>query len=129
MKKRLIWLSVIFATLVALVVGCTQATPIPPTAIPEKATSPPEATSVPPTSTPEEATSSPEATPIPTEETVEETPQETDLEGKLIIFHAGSLTVPVDELAKAFQVDHPNVTFETEAAGSRTTTRKVSELD
>jgi molybdate/tungstate transport system substrate-binding protein len=50
------------------------------------------------------------------------------LEGKLIIFHAGSLTVPVDELTKAFQVKHPGVTFETEAAGSRTTARKVSEL-
>ncbi len=50
------------------------------------------------------------------------------LEGKLVIFHAGSLTVPVDELSKAFQEEHPNVTFETEAGGSRTTARKVSEL-
>jgi molybdate/tungstate transport system substrate-binding protein len=50
------------------------------------------------------------------------------LEGKLVIFHAGSLTVPVKELADAFQAQHPGVTFETEAAGSRTTARKVSEL-
>ncbi|MBU0704025.1 MAG: tungstate ABC transporter substrate-binding protein WtpA [Chloroflexi bacterium] len=50
------------------------------------------------------------------------------LEGKLIIFHAGSLTVPVEELTQAFQAQHPGVTFETEAAGSRTTARKVSEL-
>jgi molybdate/tungstate transport system substrate-binding protein len=50
------------------------------------------------------------------------------LEGKLVIFHAGSLTVPVDELAAAFQDRHPGVSFETEAAGSRTTARKVSEL-
>jgi molybdate/tungstate transport system substrate-binding protein len=55
-------------------------------------------------------------------------PEEPTLEGKLIIFHAGSLTVPVDELAKAFQAQYPDVTFETEAAGSRTTARKVSEL-
>ncbi|MFQ6100152.1 MAG: tungstate ABC transporter substrate-binding protein WtpA [Anaerolineae bacterium] len=52
----------------------------------------------------------------------------TEAEGKLIIFHAGSLTVPVDELTEAFQARHPGVTFETEAAGSRTTARKVSEL-
>ncbi len=52
----------------------------------------------------------------------------TGLEGKLIIFHAGSLTVPVAKLAASFQAQYPNVTFETEAAGSRTTARKVSEL-
>ena len=50
------------------------------------------------------------------------------LQGKLIIFHAGSLTVPMKELTTAFQAQHPGVTFETEAAGSRTTARKVSEL-
>ncbi len=107
MKRRLIWLSVIFATLLALVVGCARATPVPPTPTPEEATSPSEAT---PTST-------------------EETTQETALEGKIIIFHAGSLTVPVGKLSEAFQANRPNVTFETEAAGSRTTARKVGELD
>ncbi|MBS1249305.1 MAG: hypothetical protein MAG431_00881 [Chloroflexi bacterium] len=50
------------------------------------------------------------------------------LSGEVIIFHAGSLTVPVDELTTAFQEQHPGVTFQTEAAGSRTTARKVSEL-
>jgi molybdate/tungstate transport system substrate-binding protein len=53
---------------------------------------------------------------------------EPSFKGKLIILHAGSLTVPVRELAKAFQAKHPKVAFETEAAGSRTTARKVSEL-
>jgi molybdate/tungstate transport system substrate-binding protein len=53
---------------------------------------------------------------------------EFNLEGKLIIFHAGSLTVPVQKLTGAFQARHPDVTFETEAAGSQTTARKVSEL-
>ncbi|MGD2178968.1 MAG: tungstate ABC transporter substrate-binding protein WtpA, partial [Anaerolineae bacterium] len=53
---------------------------------------------------------------------------ESSLRGKLIILHAGSLTVPVRELTKLFQAKHPNVAFETEAAGSRTTARKVSEL-
>jgi len=58
------------------------------------------------------------------------TPSSTDptLQGKLVIFHAGSLTVPVDKLTKAFQASHPGVSFETEAAGSRTTCRKISEL-
>jgi len=50
------------------------------------------------------------------------------LEGKLIVFHAGSLTVPVKELTEAFRAQHPGVTFHTEAAGSRTTARKISEL-
>jgi molybdate/tungstate transport system substrate-binding protein len=53
---------------------------------------------------------------------------ESNFSGKLIILHAGSLTVPVRELSKAFQAKHPDVTFETEAAGSRSTARKVSEL-
>jgi molybdate/tungstate transport system substrate-binding protein len=50
------------------------------------------------------------------------------LEGKLVIFHAGSLTVPLDELTKAFQAKHPDVIFETEAGGSNATARKISEL-
>lgn len=50
------------------------------------------------------------------------------LDGKLIVFHAGSLTVPIKALTEVFQAKHPGVTFETEAAGSRTTARKVSEL-
>ena len=52
-----------------------------------------------------------------------------DLEGKLIIFHAGSLTVPMKELTEAFHAIHPGVTFETEASGSNVATRKISELD
>ena len=52
-----------------------------------------------------------------------------NLNGELIIFHAGSLTVPVDELASAFQELNPRVTINAEAAGSRTTARKVSELN
>lgn len=51
-----------------------------------------------------------------------------DLQGELTIFHAGSLSVPVERLTEAFQEDHPVVRFRTEAAGSRTTARKVSEL-
>jgi len=54
--------------------------------------------------------------------------EESGLSGELIIFHAGSLTVPVDELTQAFQAKYSSVTFLTEGAGSRTTARKVSEL-
>ncbi|MFP3880275.1 MAG: tungstate ABC transporter substrate-binding protein WtpA [Dehalococcoidia bacterium] len=68
------------------------------------------------------------------EETTTDTPETSgtpgtpELSGTLTIFHAGSLTVPVAELSKAFREEHPDVKFETEAAGSRTTARKVSEL-
>ncbi len=51
------------------------------------------------------------------------------LEGKLIIFHAGSLTVPMKELTEAFQAKHPGVAFEAEASGSNAAARKVSELE
>ncbi len=54
--------------------------------------------------------------------------QDTALAGKLIVFHAGSLTVPMKALTEAFQAQHPRVSFETEATGSRTAARKVSEL-
>ena len=51
-----------------------------------------------------------------------------DLSGTVIIYHAGSLTVPVKQLTAAFQKQHPNVQFATESGGSRTVARKVSEL-
>ncbi len=51
-----------------------------------------------------------------------------DLPGELIIFHAGSLTLPVQQLSARFQELHPDVVIASEAAGSRTTARKVSEL-
>lgn len=47
---------------------------------------------------------------------------------KLIIFHAGSLAVPVERLTRAFNARYPHVVFETEAAGSLVSARKVSEL-
>jgi len=102
MKARILSTVAVLAILLALVAGCGPTQPVSPTAAPEQ-----------PTAAPEEPTA---------------VPEQPTLEGKLIIFHAGSLTVPVDELAKAFQAQYPDVVFETEAAGSRTTARKVSEL-
>jgi len=48
--------------------------------------------------------------------------------GPLVIFHAGSLTVPLQRLIAAFQETHPEVSFAAEFSGSRTAARKVSEL-
>ena len=45
----------------------------------------------------------------------------------LIILHAGSLSVPFDEMAEEFEAQNPGLTIVTESAGSRTTIRKVTE--
>ncbi len=52
----------------------------------------------------------------------------TVLQGKLIIFHAGSLTSPMQALTEAFQAQHSLVTLQTEGSGSREAARKISEL-
>ncbi len=46
----------------------------------------------------------------------------------LTIFHAGSLSVLLRELSTLYQQRHPNVKVLAEAAGSRDTARKVSDL-
>jgi len=48
--------------------------------------------------------------------------------GKLVIFHAGSLSVPLRRVSQAFQARHPGLVVEAEAAGSRDTARKVCDL-
>ena len=47
----------------------------------------------------------------------------------LTVFHAGSLAVPFRELGELFRQRHPHVEIRAEAAGSRDTARKVSDLD
>jgi molybdate/tungstate transport system substrate-binding protein len=47
---------------------------------------------------------------------------------KLIIFHAGSLSVPFKELEEEFNKKYPDILVLREACGSRITARKVSEL-
>jgi molybdate/tungstate transport system substrate-binding protein len=49
-------------------------------------------------------------------------------QGKVIIFHAGSLSIPFKQMAEAFNKQYPNVTVLREAAGSRTCARKITEL-
>jgi len=51
------------------------------------------------------------------------------ISGELIIFHAGSLTVPINEIAKEFKKTYPNVNILTESAGSVECARKISELN
>ncbi len=48
--------------------------------------------------------------------------------GKLILFHAGSLSVPLRQISELFEKKHPGIKIEAEAAGSRDSARKVSDL-
>ncbi len=48
--------------------------------------------------------------------------------GKLVIFHAGSLSVPMAQIEKAFEARYPEVDVQREAAGSQKCARKISEL-
>ena len=49
------------------------------------------------------------------------------LQGELVIYHAGSLTVPVANLIKEFKVSHPNLVINTTPGGSRKIARLVAE--
>jgi len=49
------------------------------------------------------------------------------LQGELIIYHAGSLTVPIDNLVKEFKILHPDLKINTTAGGSREIARLVAE--
>lgn len=48
---------------------------------------------------------------------------------KLIIFHAGSLTVPFKQMAEEFNKEYPNIEIVMEGAGSRKCARKITDLD
>jgi len=52
-----------------------------------------------------------------------------DSENQLIIFHAGSLSVPVKAISEAFAKENPETKFFPEADGSRKSARKISELN
>lgn len=47
---------------------------------------------------------------------------------RLLILHAGSLSVPFKQMTEAFMEKYPKVVVQTEAAGSRTCARKITEL-
>ena len=48
--------------------------------------------------------------------------------GKIVMFHAGSLSVPFAAMEKAFEAKYPKVDLQREASGSQAAARKVSEL-
>jgi molybdate/tungstate transport system substrate-binding protein len=50
------------------------------------------------------------------------------LKGNLVIFHAGSLSIPIKALADSFNILHPELNIRPEAAGSLTSIRKITEL-
>lgn len=52
----------------------------------------------------------------------------TEKSGELIIFHAGSLSVPMKETIEAFNKEYPEIKVLTEVAGSVECARKISEL-
>ncbi len=51
-----------------------------------------------------------------------------NLRGELIVFHAGSFSLPIKALADSFRKTNPDVTFKLEAAGSIESIRKITEL-
>lgn len=51
-----------------------------------------------------------------------------EIAGDITIFHAGSLAVPFQEIAEAFMETHPRIRIYREAAGSRVSARKISDL-
>jgi len=52
-----------------------------------------------------------------------------DISGDLVVFHAGSLSVPFKEIARAFNKRYPDVNVLLESAGSRASARKISDLN
>jgi molybdate/tungstate transport system substrate-binding protein len=55
-------------------------------------------------------------------------PSLAEAQEKVIIFHAGSLSIPFKQMAQAFNKLYPNVEVVREAAGSRICARKITEL-
>ena len=51
------------------------------------------------------------------------------LSGDLVIFHAGSLSVPMKEISAAFKKLHPDVNILMESAGSVESARKITDLN
>ncbi|MBW2333002.1 MAG: tungstate ABC transporter substrate-binding protein WtpA, partial [Deltaproteobacteria bacterium] len=51
-----------------------------------------------------------------------------DATGKIIIFNAGSLTIPLAKMEKVFEGKYPKVDIIREAAGSRKCARKITDL-
>lgn len=55
-------------------------------------------------------------------------PSRAETNGKIIIFNAGSLSIPLKEMSEAFNKKYPDVEVLREAAGSRICARKITDL-
>ncbi|MEA3422487.1 MAG: tungstate ABC transporter substrate-binding protein WtpA [Bacillota bacterium] len=53
----------------------------------------------------------------------------TELEGEVIVYHAGSLTIPFENVEKAFEEKYPNIDVIRTPGGSRAVTRKIVEFE
>jgi len=51
-----------------------------------------------------------------------------EVSGKIVIFNAGSLTIPLAQMEKEFEANYPQVDVLREAAGSQKCARKISDL-
>ena len=49
--------------------------------------------------------------------------------GTVVMFHAGSLTMPFEAMEKAFETKYPGVDLQREASGSQAAARKVTDLN
>lgn len=59
----------------------------------------------------------------------EQKTEDKSLSGDLVIFHAGSLSVPFQQIADSFQSKYPEVNVKLEAAGSVDCARKITDLN
>jgi molybdate/tungstate transport system substrate-binding protein len=55
-------------------------------------------------------------------------PASAEPSGKLVVFHAGSLAVPFEDMEKAFEARYPNVDVQRESGGSTKLARMITEL-
>jgi len=118
MDKRTFWAPVVLMIVMILVTGCSQL----PIASPNASEQPTAVSAL-------RQAQDPGGEPVePQQDAALRQAQGPALAGKLTIFHAGSLTVPMKAMTEAFHARHPGVTFETEASGSRAAARKISEL-
>jgi molybdate/tungstate transport system substrate-binding protein len=62
-------------------------------------------------------------------QTMKSQEKDTKLSGDLIIFHAGSLSVPFREVAAEFNKLYPNIKIYMESAGSVASARKITDLN
>jgi molybdate/tungstate transport system substrate-binding protein len=51
-----------------------------------------------------------------------------NIQGDIIIFHAGSLSLPFQQIARQFETDHPGTRVLLESAGSVASARKITDL-